>query len=258
MHRSPTHHDLIDHALGRLDPPRREWVERALREDPALARRARSVADHLALYDALPPSPPPPPFSKIASALPSREKAGRRSARLLPTQDWAVAAGGALAILIIVVFVWGVRSTPEDPVGTTGDGVRIVRDGSVTSDARVRPGDVLEADLPAEVWIGERVRVVMDGEARMEIEGTDRVRLAEGRAYFEVAPGPFRVGTSAGEVKVLGTRFELALSETGLRVAVEEGRVALGDFTVASDQTLVAGVLSALEGELGGWFRRPV
>jgi transmembrane sensor len=55
------------------------------------------------------------------------------------------------------------------------------------------------------------------------------VRL-EGRAHFSVAPDParpFRVRTRAGDVEVLGTRFDLSTREEDLQLIVVEGRVSL-------------------------------
>lgn len=59
--------------------------------------------------------------------------------------------------------------------------------------------------------------------------GARHVQL-DGRAYFAVqsdSSAPFTVRTSAGEVLVLGTRFEIRVKESSLRLAVVEGRVAL-------------------------------
>ncbi|MGW8268015.1 MAG: FecR family protein [Longimicrobiales bacterium] len=60
-------------------------------------------------------------------------------------------------------------------------------------------------------------------------EGRRDVSL-RGRAFFAVAPDrsrPFRVQTGGGEVRVLGTRFEVAEGGDGVRTVVVEGRVAL-------------------------------
>jgi len=59
---------------------------------------------------------------------------------------------------------------------------------------------------------------------------TERSVALTGQAYFAVARDedrPFRVQTTAGEVKVLGTRFNLEADGSDLRVVVVEGKVAL-------------------------------
>lgn len=79
-------------------------------------------------------------------------------------------------------------------------------------------------------------------EVRMGPEGRD-VRL-EGRAFFAVAhheDRPFRVRSGAGEVEVLGTRFEVDTQRNGFRLLVVEGRVAF---------TLGASALEVQAGEL--------
>ncbi len=73
---------------------------------------------------------------------------------------------------------------------------------------RLSPGSRLEASL------GEDRRAV----------------TLDGKAFFAVAPDgdrPFLVRTEEGEVRVLGTRFEVAQVAGGIRTIVVEGRVAL-------------------------------
>ena len=73
--------------------------------------------------------------------------------------------------------------------------------------------------------------VRLDGGARLEEWGTEGTRTVtlEGRAFFAVAreeDRPFTVRTGAGEVRVLGTRFEVGPEgEDGVRIVVVEGRV---------------------------------
>lgn len=62
-----------------------------------------------------------------------------------------------------------------------------------------------------------------------------------GRAYFSVAKKhgePFFVHSPSGEVKVLGTRFDLSAQQADLRLIVVEGRVAL---TASGREVQVAG-----------------
>src|SRR5690606_4912901 len=70
---------------------------------------------------------------------------------------------------------------------------------------------------------GSHIRV-MDAENRREV-------WLEGRAFFGVASHgdqwPFVVRSRLGNVKVLGTRFELSTENEDLRVVVVEGQVNL-------------------------------
>lgn len=68
-------------------------------------------------------------------------------------------------------------------------------------------------------------------ESRLRFGGPsygEREVSLDGKAYFAVAKDsvrPFRVHTSGGQVKVLGTRFELAAEEKDLRLVVIQGLV---------------------------------
>ena len=217
-----THADLVLHALGHLSPRRREEVVAALSCDPALAREARSVAAHLGLYDRLPPAPEPPAFALLVARLgPQHVSAAAVSRRRW--SPWAAAAGLLLAVgAALGAFVLRSGDEPESPRwGRPGPGltVTLASDGTTSLSA---------PDGPAQAQVGERVRVVLDRGARLLPVSAEEVRLEAGRAWFEVAPGPFRVRTAFGDVEVLGTAFEVDAHDS-LTVRVLEGRVrALG------------------------------
>lgn len=74
-------------------------------------------------------------------------------------------------------------------------------------------------------------RITLDAASRAEVQyyATRRtVRLLAGGAFFDVARDearPFIVSALGHEITVLGTRFEVALQDGGVRVAVESGEV---------------------------------
>jgi RNA polymerase sigma factor (sigma-70 family) len=74
-------------------------------------------------------------------------------------------------------------------------------------------------------------RLTLDAASRAEVQyyATRRtVRLLAGSAFFDVARDearPFIVNALGHEITVLGTRFEVALQDGGVRVAVESGHV---------------------------------
>jgi len=91
--------------------------------------------------------------------------------------------------------------------------------------------------------------------SRLRLHDTPGMRQVslEGRAYFAVArnPGlPFRIRTDAGDLTVLGTRFDIEAAHRELRLIVVEGRVAL--HAIAGDRIEVgAGEMSRVkEGHL--------
>ena len=64
--------------------------------------------------------------------------------------------------------------------------------------------------------------------------GSRRVSLLAGQAYFEVAPDrarPFTVESGDVETTVLGTAFDVRVLNSGVTVAVEQGRVAVAGST---------------------------
>lgn len=82
---------------------------------------------------------------------------------------------------------------------------------------------VLEDGTVARLAPGTTLRTHMNEDVR-EAE-------LEGRAFFAVSRDedrPFRVTTSEGTARVLGTRFELDTRRSGLRLLVVDGRVAVG------------------------------
>lgn len=63
-------------------------------------------------------------------------------------------------------------------------------------------------------------------------DGERRVQLERGEAYFDVAKDaarPFYVTAPATAIRVVGTRFDVRLGESHVRVAVDEGVVAVND-----------------------------
>lgn len=108
--------------------------------------------------------------------------------------------------------------------------------------AELRPGEGPGEAFGVEAFVtgeGETVTLTLrDGSvvrlaphSRLWVAAADgRVVTLAGRAYFAVAyreGEPFRVRTDAGEVTVLGTRFDLQAETDELRVVVAEGRVVL-------------------------------
>ncbi len=252
------HADLVARALGALEGPLRKDVDDAIASAPDVKRRFDEVASHLLLYDRLPDAPPAPAFDRIETALATTAdededaRTGYEAQAAAPadTLRWAApAALAAAAVVMIGLFVSGVFEpsvAPKRAAITVGAG--IVRDGSVVSAAG-----------PAELRVGARVRIVLDGGARIAVESEERVTLMAGRAYFEVQPGAFAVATSYGDVEVLGTAFEVDVRNDELGVGVAEGSVRAAGNVLEAGTRLAAGrVEPATNGHRPGlWFQQP-
>lgn len=121
-----------------------------------------------------------------------------------------------------------------------GIGVAILSQ-SVPGAEGLRVEDVVTHGLETttvELPDGSVVTVAPD--SRLTVLSADGRDVAlDGRAYFAVAKREdarsFRIATAAGEVTVLGTRFDLKARATDARVVVIEGRVALSTADARSE-----------------------
>lgn len=97
--------------------------------------------------------------------------------------------------------------------------------------------------------------VVLSSDSRVDAVYSRRQRrmqLAQGEAFFEVAPDPgrpFEVEADGRRVMAVGTRFSVRRDGHRLRVVVTEGRVRLDDATrpEASPTMLVAGMVATAD-----------
>lgn len=103
-----------------------------------------------------------------------------------------------------------------------------------------RPGAIenLRADYVTErgerrsVQLADGSSVLLDADSALAdafVAGERRVKLIRGGAFFDVAPSsvPFVVEAANGEVRVMGTGFEVRLLSDGASVTLEHGRVSV-------------------------------
>jgi transmembrane sensor len=96
------------------------------------------------------------------------------------------------------------------------------------------------------VTLADGSEVTLDGDSALDVSLTAagrEVRLRRGAAFFKVRHNgqPFVVHADNGEVKVLGTRFEVRREAKGTEVTVEEGRVAVSPLPGIAPQVLTVG-----------------
>lgn len=183
------------------------WRAAAPENERLYRRTERLVAAAMELRpdaDAVPPRPAAEDVvARVALTRRRRGPVVHAAARLAP---WAVAAAAVLVAALEVA--------------------RPVRDaGWAPAEVVTGPNEL------ATVKLGDGSVVRLASASRLQVVGgRTREVLLEGRAFFAVAEQdgqPFLVRTSAATAKVLGTRFELATDDGGLRLRVLEGRVAL-------------------------------
>lgn len=83
-----------------------------------------------------------------------------------------------------------------------------------------------------QVTLADRSQLTLDAGTAVTVDfdqGARRVRLLRGAAFFEVSHTgePFLVDAQGGEVRVLGTQFEVREQGEGAQVTVRSGRVAV-------------------------------
>lgn len=234
----------IDHAIGALDWRRSDRMEEAMSRDPRLDAEVgawREVYGLLAdVCDRVPPG-----MERVASLEIPRvrpEPFGRRFARTvgprvapltspvvraLATPRRAALAGAGIALAAVCGLAF-LRANFAPPVHTPP--------------AAASPSLMLNGAVQAAVAEG----------ARCEFVAVDRIVLSEGAVWLSVKPGGrgLRVTTPHGEARVLGTQFGVAVDESGMRVDVVEGRVAVEDSS-GRDAEVPAGARATVSAEEG-------
>ncbi|EUB99195.1 anti-FecI sigma factor, FecR [Rhizobium sp. CF080] len=109
-----------------------------------------------------------------------------------------------------------------------------------------------EADYVADrgqrraVTLPDGSKVLLDADSALAEDyrpGERRVRLLGGAAFFDVVPGaaPFIVSAAGGEIKVLGTGFDVRLVDDGGIVTLDHGKVAVTHDTSPGETILMPG-----------------
>lgn len=171
--------------------------------DPA---RAHAYSEAQALWDDL-----AAPAAAALARCPVPRSAGAVGLNPRPAflPPWAAMAAGIL--LLALSGAW-----------LAGGGLDDLRADYVTAVGETRVVELAD---------GSRATLNTDTALAVDMTGGERrLRLLRGEAFFEAARDPARpfvVAATAGEVRVLGTRFNLRAEAGGAVAAVEEGVVAV-------------------------------
>lgn len=111
-------------------------------------------------------------------------------------------------------------------------------------------------------WNGATLR--LDANTRVRIESEDHAFLESGAIFYssEQRAGTITIGTTLGEIRDVGTQFEVRLNGDGVRVRVREGLVEMRDKTAAAGEELFATATTitqrkaAMHGEEWSWIER--
>jgi len=182
-----------------------------------------------------------------ASAVPTADRVLSRGWRSdkparAPFALKAIAVGLAAAASIVLAFGLGQSSSRGRPLHESP--LELVTNGSEMVSARLGDGTIVR----------------LGGESRLKLNAVDtREVWLEGRAFFAVAKQhgrEFRVHSSAGEMVVLGTRFDVETRNRQLKLVVVEGRVRLTAGAAAVD--VGAGQMTEVVGGGPPTVARPV
>ena len=137
------------------------------------------------------------------------------------------AAAAAIAATVVIAITLSITTRPERWLE------------NALADYHTGPGQVQSLVL------ADGSEVTLDGDSAISVSlgaGYRDIRLTRGAAYFHVFHNgePFVVRTGDGDVRVLGTQFEVRLGAENTQVTVEQGRVGV-DALGHAQQQLTAG-----------------
>jgi len=185
------------------------------RQSPGHEGEYQSLARILAAATELPHivrASDPPRISEVVAARHDRLSAAR--SRWVGRSVWL--AGAAAALILLALGVSRLVQSRDGDLAPLFGGEEFVTSSTETATVGLRDGTVVRLAPNSRLHLVERPNV-------------REVSLA-GRAYFAVARDPahpFLIRTSAGDVSVLGTRFDLEARDEAMQLVVVEGRVAV-------------------------------
>ena len=158
------------------------------------------------------------------------------------TFGWTAAVAAAAVLVLVWLPSW--RNTPQAPVHALvgrvvrSDGVVRSLPSSAASAAGqpVSNGDEVRSDTLIDTTAGGRVAVALDGGTSLRVDAGSRVvmvaervvRLDRGAVYVDSGiekRQPVVIQTSHGDVRDIGTQFEVRAESSTLHVRVREGEV---------------------------------
>lgn len=159
---------------------------------------------------------------------------GRARRESAQQRRWAY--GMAAAVLLAMAGAWGAWTLRSNAAVLAQlelpRGVVVDDSGEAWSaGASMRRGAIVQtrADSGAVLRLGPDLDLRLDADSRLSIETGSRVRLTAGRLFVAARDGsnaPLTVASSAGEVRHLGTRYQVGLDgDHRLVAAVQEGRI---------------------------------
>ena len=186
-----------------------------------------------------------------------------KPSRARPRLPLALAA--ALMLIVLGWYAWTQREPAPPPVliarVVTVDGAaRIARGRDLQLAIRaadLTTGAILQTGAGrAAVTIANALSLRLGYDTRLRFDGRDQVTLLQGSLYVDsgglgIGP-PLTIHTPAGEVRHIGTQFQIRVSGNATDIRVREGRVALQRGGVVA-RTIAAGDALEVRGSEERW-----
>jgi ferric-dicitrate binding protein FerR (iron transport regulator) len=203
------------------------------------------VTAHLLRLGGAPPDPPAARGARVRQAVHDAWQA-QHQRRIRRRRLAAMVAGGLCGVAALIAMAVRLdRAQPiptstleaELAIGTRVQGQPIVvhqagQPGVVLNAAMsIHAGDVVQTDdaSRASLRMSDGSTLLIDRQSRVRFDSRSAVELVTGIVYFETAEGSrgFEIRTPMGDVRDVGTKFEVRLVGSSLRVRVRAGRVQL-------------------------------
>jgi ferric-dicitrate binding protein FerR (iron transport regulator) len=159
-----------------------------------------------------------------------------------PRRRWRMplAFAAALALAVLGWYAWTPREQAQPPVVVarvmTAEGAARIAHGRALQVARpddeLRSGVILQTDQGrVAATIANALSLRLDHHTRLRFEGRDHVTLLKGSLYVDsgglgLGP-PLTISTPAGDLRHIGTQFQVRVAGGTTGIRVREGRVAL-------------------------------
>lgn len=180
---------------------------------------------------------------------------GRRETAAFPprARRFAVAAG-LVAAGAAAVFGWLASQEPAvRPMVATLERGSLAADGAAVAPGdSVAAGDVVAAGAGALLRLGPGLNLRLAAGTEAVLASAGRVELRAGRVFVDALPGAddaLTIATSRGEVRHLGTQYEVVDHAGRVEVAVREGRVQVASEGSASIEAAAGDLLVLRAGE---------
>ncbi len=217
---------MRDHEGG----PRTDFKDEPLDgpEDAAIVELLRSVGKR---------DEPPADFSRELRATLHAEWQATLSKRTSSRRQWQFlgAAVAAVAVIGIGINVWLSAPTgePVARIAQVSGEATWASESRVAAQQPVKAGDRLTtAGGRAAIAFNTGISLRLDSNTEVLVDSAEHVTVTRGAVYVDAGKGntadrPLVLATPYGDVRHLGTQYEVRVLDDALRVSVREGRIEL-------------------------------